>query len=35
MKDVKKKLEQERDLKSQAFTQLEGMRIEIKAIEGG
>ena len=35
MKDVKKKLEQERDLKSQAFSQLEGMRIEIKAIEGG
>ena len=33
MRDLQKKLDQERDLKSKAFNQLEGMRLEIKAIE--
>jgi hypothetical protein len=32
--EIKKKLEQERDMKVHAFDQLEAMRLEIKAIEG-
>ncbi len=33
LKDMQKKLEQEKQLKTQAFNQLENMRLEFKAIE--